>query len=103
MFKRKVQGLSKEREMLLNEKECVVIYKNYYDIIENIKDAYAGGMPYIPLKDWLVRFETTTYIEVFNEEHIKLIEMLKISIKEIANSYGYTMNDANGYLVKLPK
>lgn len=92
-------SLSKERELLLGEKEKVILFRKYYDVVENIRAAYMNGMPFIPFYDWLVCFEVPTFIKTFDEDYLQLIEMLKASLKNLADSYSYTMEDEHGYLL----
>ena len=106
MLKNKIVRVSKiaiktkkEKEVLLGERENVVLLKKYYDVVECLREAYINKMPFVPFRDWLACFEVPIFIEEFDESHLQLIEMLISSLENLADSYGYTVEVENGCLL----
>lgn len=80
--------------------ETSAIYNIYSSIVSDIMQAATKGMPYIPLTEWLQRFDATPFIDIRTDEHMQLVERLKADLLMLSNLLRYSVKDSNGFYIR---
>ena len=80
--------------------ESVRVEHEFSDIRNMMMNAIQNKMPFLPIKNWLDRLKNPCYVSCFANVHIELIEARSNEIKQLAEMFGYSYSDINGFAIK---
>lgn len=83
----------------IEDKETIHIFNSFLTIVEEITEAKAINMPFIPLSSSLTELSKPAFLPCYTEDQESIYIRCKDVIASMIEEFGYTTIDQNGFAV----